>query len=194
MSSKLKLKSLDSGSVSLEFTGYCCDISHWLSQLSSYTQLTELILYLKGRDRIRSANILPEILLYHHVLKSLMIEMDRSTLYYNSNAIDLPLSIPLFIELQENNLHTLSIKGCNLSSIITIRLIIQFLQSPHCWLHQLAVEHCTIFTHDKTQLNTIPTKTNTTLCSMVVTHSLCLLNDILSNVLFEKNDRLEVVH
>ena len=188
-SSKLKLKSLDSGNVSLEFTGYCCDISHWLSQLSSYTQLTELILYLNRGDST-TADTLQEIQLYHHVLESLKINMNLSTRNIISlYPFNLPLSIPHFIESLQNNLHTLSLSRCNLSGYVTWSLI-HSLQSPYCKLYKLTMEHCEISTPDKTQQNIISTKSNTTLCSLVTTDSLCVVNHILSNVLFERMTEL----
>ena len=174
---KLELKSLDSGNVSLEFTGDCCDISQWLSQLSSYmyTQLTELILHLKTRDST-TADVLQEALLYYyHVLESLKIDSNDFT--------HLPLSIPQFTGSQENNLHILSLSRCNLRSDVT-RSLIHSLQSPHCRLHKLTMDKCTISTPNITKQNTISTKNNTTLCSLVTTDSLCVLNHILSNVLF----------
>ena len=153
-SSKLKLKSLGSGNVSLEFTGDCnsCDISHWLSQLSSYIQLTELVLHLKRADSTTTVSNLQEIQLYHNMLESLKIEVDQPRIrhanYYY--AINLPLSIPQFIELQDNNLRILSLKRCNLSSDVTGSSLIHSLQSPHCRLHKLTMDHCAI-SHDKIQ-------------------------------------------
>ena len=222
-SSKLKLKSLDSGNVSLEFTGSCCDISHWLSQLSSYTQLTELILHLGRQDSITAdtpkqnqlyqhvleslkiasifrifpralplsfpglqQNDIQEMLLYHHMLESLKIGSMINHLLY------LPLSIPQFIELQQNNLHTLSLSMCKLSSDVT-RSLIHSLQSPNCRLHKLKIDHCKISTSENTQLqNAISTKNNATLCSLVATNSLCVLNDMLSGVLFTQMTELSL--
>ena len=187
-SSKLKLKSLDSGNVSLEFTGYCCDISHWLSQLSSYTQLTELILHLKRQDST-TTDTLQEILSYRHMLESLKIDIDQSCIYFIPYAIPLSTTIPWLIELQQNNLHNLSLGTCNLSSDVT-RLLIHSLQSPCCRLHKLAMDKCTISTPNETQQKTISTKINATLCLLVTTDSLCVLNHILSNVIFTQMTEL----
>ena len=46
-SSFLQSKLLDNSNVSCDITGHCCDISHWLSHLSSYTKL---ILHLTRQD------------------------------------------------------------------------------------------------------------------------------------------------
>ena len=53
--------------------------------------------------------------------------------------------------VQQNNLHTLTLKECNLSSEATSSLI-HFLQSPHCRLHKLSLCDCTIPTTDRTLL------------------------------------------
>ena len=50
----------------------------------------------------------------------------------------LPHSIPHFIGSQQNNLHTLSLRKCTLSSDVT-RSLIDSLQSPHCELYKLAL-------------------------------------------------------
>ena len=47
-------------------------------------------------------------------------------------------SISIFITPQQNNLHTLSLKYCKLSSEATSSLI-RSLQSPHCRLHKLVL-------------------------------------------------------
>ena len=65
----------------------------------------------------------------------------------------LPVSIRHLIGSQQNNLHTLSLSDCNLSSDVT-RSLIHFLQSPHCKLYKLALCLCTIPTTDHTQLTT----------------------------------------
>ena len=62
-------------------------------------------------------------------------------------------SISIFITPQQNNLHTLSLKYCKLSSEATSSLI-RSLQSPHCRLHKLVLDHCTIRTTDCTLLTT----------------------------------------
>ena len=48
---------------------------------------------------------------------------------------------------EQNNLHSLSLKGCKLSSKTTSSLI-HSLQSPHCKLHKLSLNDCTISTTD----------------------------------------------
>ena len=129
-SSFLQLQLLDNSKVSLEFTGPCHDISLWLSQLSSYTQLTELILRLISRVNL-TADTLQEILLYCHVLESLKVK--------NSEPF-LPLSISHLIGSQPNSLHTLALSRCWLTS----RSLVHSLQSPHCKVHKLAIHECTI--------------------------------------------------
>ena len=158
-SSKLQLKFLEGGNVSLEFTGYFCDISHWLKKLSPYTRLTTLILHLE-RQESTTANTFQEIQLYHYMLEFLKI---RS--FSLSIPIALPLSIPLFIGSQQNNLQTLSLCTCNLGSDVT-RSLIDSLQSPHCKLYKLALYDCTIPTNDCTQLTTAIVS-NTTLTHLL---------------------------
>ena len=166
------LKSLDSGNVSMEFTGYCCAISHWLSQISPYTQLTELTLYLERQDST-TADTLQEILLYHHALECLQICKNDNALFISQ------FTGPA----EQTNLRNLSLSGCNLSNDVT-RSFIYFLQSPYCMLRQLELKRCTIFTCDDTQQNTISSKNNTTLCSLVTTDSLRVLNYIFTYVFF----------
>ena len=95
----LMMNSLDSGNVSLEFTGYCCDIFHCLSQLSSYTQLTELILHLRGQDSTTADG--------NQLTSSSFLESLKIECIFYIFPIALPLTIPQFIGLQQNNLHTL---------------------------------------------------------------------------------------
>ena len=144
----LLLKLQDNGKVSCDITDSYCDISHWLSQLSSYTQL---ILHLT----IDSTDTLQGILSYHHMLESMKID------------------------------------NCNLSSDVS-RTLVHSLQSPHCILRKLALNTCKISTSDETQQNAISTKNNTTLCSLVTTDSLCVLNHILSNVVFTQLTELSL--
>ena len=112
-----------------------------------------MILHLTRQD---STDTLQEIVLYHHVhkLESLKIDSDEFTHF------------PLSIGSQQNNLHTLSLSMCNLSSVVT-RSLIHYLQSPHCRLHKLTMDKYTISAPNETQQNTISTKNNTTLCSLV---------------------------
>ena len=132
------------GKVCLNATGSCSEINHWLLQLSFYTKikLTESILEIIRQDS--SSNIydtLENISLYRDVLEILKIESWKSFV------------VPQFIGQQQNYLHTLSLKECNLSSESTSSLI-HSLQSPHCRLHKLALYDCTIPTTDRTLLTT----------------------------------------
>ena len=61
--------------------------------------------------------------------------------------------IQLQFLIQQNNLHTLTLKECDLSSEATSSLI-HSLQSPHCRLHKLALYDCTSPTTDCTLLTT----------------------------------------
>ena len=62
----------------------------------------------------------------------------------------------------------------------------------HAHVHKLKINHYAVSAPDETQQNTISTKNNTTLCSLVTTDSLCVLNHILSNVLFTKLTELSL--
>ena len=128
--------------VCLNATGSFSEINHWLLQLSSYTKLklTETILKIKEQDS-SSDETLENISLYHDVLEILKIEDWKSFV------------VPQFIGQEQNNLHTLSLFRCNLSSESTSSLI-HSLQSPHCRLHKLALYWCTIPTTDCTLLTT----------------------------------------
>ena len=83
------------------------------------------------------------------LLETLKIDRD----FLISLGVFIPLSIPLFIGSQQNNLQTLSLRGCNLSSDVTWSLI-HSLQSPHSKLYKLALCYCIIPTTDHTQLIT----------------------------------------
>ena len=130
------------GKVCLNATGSCSEINHWLLQLSSYTKLklTESILEIEEQDS-SSDETLENISLYRDVLEVLRIKSWKS------------IVVPLFKGQQHNNLHTLSLDYCNLSSESTSSLI-HSLQSPHCRLHKLALYVCTIHTTDHTLLTT----------------------------------------
>ena len=118
-------------SVSLEAKCSCFAINHWLSHLSSYTKLLLTELILDSTEQESSNNeILERIGLYRDVLEVVKI---HSLLRH---PFTLP-SIP-FIGQQQNNLHTLSLEFCKLSSEATSSLI-HSLQSPHCRLHKLAL-------------------------------------------------------
>ena len=73
--------------------------------------------------------------------------------------------------VQQNNLHTLTLKECNLSSEATSSLI-HSLQSPHCKLHKLALYRCTIPTTDCTLLTTAIVSSTT------ITHLIFIDKDI----------------
>ena len=138
----LSFSEVQHGNFSLSATGSCSEINHWLSLLSSYTKikLTETILKIKGQDSL-SNETLENISLYRDVLEILRIDFWKSFV------------IPQFVGQQQNNLHTLSLNQCNLSSESTSSLI-HSLQSPHCRLHKLVLYDCTIPTTDHTHLTT----------------------------------------
>ena len=127
------------GKVCLNATGSCSEINHWLLQLSSYTKikLTESILKIEEQDS-SSDETLENISLYRDVLEILRIDNWKSFV------------VPQFIGQQQNNLHTLSLGHCILSSKFTSSLI-HSLQSR---LHKLALNHCSIPTTDRTLLIT----------------------------------------
>ena len=83
----------------------------------------------------------------------------------------LPPPIPQFIGSQQNNLHTLSVHKCILSSDVT-RSLIHSLQSPHCKLYKLALYDCTIPTTEHTQL------TAAIVSSTTITHLLFIDRNI----------------
>ena len=128
--------------VSFEAKCSCSAINHWLSYLSSYTKLllTELILEFTEQESLDET--LERIGLYRDVLEVVKI---------NGNVYTFP-SLP-FVGQQQNNLHTLSLMFCKLSSEVT-RSLIHSLQSPHCRLHKLALYWCTIPTTDHNLLTT----------------------------------------
>ena len=148
------------GKVCLNATGSCSEINQWLLQLSSYTKinLTESILKIEKKASL-SDETLENISLYRDVLEILRIESRNSFI------------VPLFIAQQQNNLHTLSLMECNLSSESTSSLI-HSLQSPHCRLHKLALCRCTIPTTDRTLLITAIVSSTT------ITHLLFIDNNI----------------
>ena len=130
------------GKVCLNATGSCSEINHWLLQLSSFTKikLNESILKIEKQDS-SSDETLENISLYRDVLEILRIDSWKRFV------------VPRFIGQQQNNLHTLSLYWCNLSSESTSSLI-HSLQSPHCRLHKLTLYVCTIPTTDRTLITT----------------------------------------
>ena len=128
-----------------------------MSCINPFTQsLTELILHVDKNTHTCTSGvetILQEILSTSSLLETLKIDNDNYSL---------SLSIPQFIGSQQNNLHTLSLRLCNLSIDVT-RSLIHLLQSSHCKLYKLALYHCarTIPTTDHTQLTTAIVSSNT---------------------------------
>ena len=123
--------------------------------------MTELILDIT-EEKSSSNEILERIGLYRDVLE--VVKM------YCNNYFTLP-SLPFIGLLQQNNLHTLSLKCCKLSSEATSSLI-RSLQSPHCRLHKLALYDCTIPTTDCTLLTTA------IVSSITITHLLFIYYNI----------------
>ena len=120
-----------------------------------FTQVTELSLCITTHSSLE-AEVLTKIPCSCPMLETLKID--------SSASLPLPLSIPQFIGLQQNNLHTLSLRKCSLISDVT-RSLIYSLQSPHCKIYKLALYDCTITT-DHTQLTT------TIVSSTTITHLL----------------------
>ena len=127
------------GKISFNASGSCCAINHWLSQLSSYSVLlTELILSITKHE---TDETLEGIGLFGHVLEILNINNNHTTCF--------SFSIPLFLELRQNNLHTLSLMKCKLSSEAT-RSLIHSLLSPDYKLNKLSLCECAISFCDHT--------------------------------------------
>ena len=81
---------------------------------------------------------------------------------------------------EQNNLHTLSLKGCKLSSKTTSSLI-HSLQSPHCKLHKISLNDCVIFATDHTyQFSTLTLQVNNGKVCLNATGSSCAINHWLS--------------
>ena len=129
------------GKFSLSATGSCSAINHWLSLLSSYSvQLTELILSITKQ---KTDETLEGIGLFSYMLEILNIN--------NNNTTCFSFSFPLFFELRQNYLHTLSLTKCELSSEATSSLIHSLL-SPDYKLNKLSLCECTISTTDHTYM------------------------------------------
>ena len=120
---------VNNGKVSLNATGSCCAINHWLSQLSSYS-VTELILSITKQE---TDETLEGIGLFSHVLEILSINNNHTTCF--------SFPVPLFLELRQNNLYTLSLTKCKLNSEATSSLIHSLL-SPDYKLNKLALDEC----------------------------------------------------
>ena len=144
-------------------------LDQMMSCINPFTQsLTELILHVDNDTHTCTSGvetILQEIPSNCPLLETLKIDSN-----IGNDHISLPLSIPQFIGSQQNNLHTLSLRRCTLSSDVT-RSLIHSLQSPHCKLYKLALCDCTIPTTDHTQLTTAIVSSTT------ITH-LLFINDI----------------
>ena len=127
------------GKFSLNTTSSCCTINHLLLQLSSYSVLlTELILSVTTQN---TDVILEGIGLFNHVLEILSINDNHNTCFSFCNS--------LFLELRQNNLHTLSLTKCKLSSGATSSLIHSLLSQDYK-LNKLALYECAIFFSDYT--------------------------------------------
>ena len=81
--------------------------------------------------------------MFSHVLEILNINNNHTTCF--------SFSIPLFLELRPNNLHTLSLTMCKLNSEATSSLIHSLL-SPDYKLNKLSLCKCTISTTDHTYM------------------------------------------
>ena len=114
---------VNNGKVCLNATGSCCAINYWLSQLSSYS-VTELILSITKQE---TDETLEGIGLFSHMLEILSINNNHTTCF--------SFPVPLFLELRQNNLYTLSLTKCKLSSEATSSFIHSLL-SPDCRLNR----------------------------------------------------------
>ena len=135
---------------SLDISGPWSVLDEMIPAIHPFTQLFTLKLCFKtvecGFDTF-GLEIIEKIHLCCPLLSTLVIHVDCDSSFL------LPLSIPRFLGSQQNNLHTLLLKSCTLSSDVT-RSLIHSLQSPHCKLYKLALHYCTIPTTDHTQLTT----------------------------------------
>ena len=163
------------GKLSLTATGSCCAINHWLSQLSSYSvQLAELILSITKQE---TDETLEGIGLFSHMLEILNINNNHTTCF--------SFPVPLFLELRQNNLHTLhtlSLTKCKLSSEATSSLIHSLL-SPDYKLNKLALDECVTFATDHTyQFSFFEFQNNNDRFSLTATGSCCAINYWLSQL------------
>ena len=117
--------------------------------INTLTQsLTEMFLHVDNDTRTCTSGvetILHEIPSNCPLLKTLKIFCDFH--------VSLPLSIPQLIGSQQNYLQNLSLRWCSLNSDVT-RSLIYSLHSPHCMVHELVIDQCTIPSTDHTQLVT----------------------------------------
>ena len=159
---------VNNGKVSLNATGSCCAINHWLSQLSSYS-VTELILSITKQE---SAETLMGIGLFSHVLEILSINNNHTTCF--------SFSVPLFYELRQNNLHALSLTKCKLKSEATSSLIHSLLSADYK-LNKLALDECVTSATDYTyQFSFFELQQTNGRFSLNATGSCCAINHCLS--------------
>ena len=124
-------------------------LDQMISCINPFTQsLTEMILHDDVDTYTRTftagvKKILRKIPSNCPLLETLKIDRD----------VSLPPSIPRFIQSQQNNLHTLSLRRCILSSDVT-RSFIHSLKSQHCKLFKLALRNCKIPPTDHAELTT----------------------------------------
>ena len=161
---------VNNGKVYLNATGSCCDINHWLSQLSSYS-VTELILSITKQE---TDETLEGIGLFSHVLEILSINNNHTTCF--------SFPVPLFLELRQNNLYTLSLTKCKLNSEATSSLIHSLL-SPDYKLNKLALDECVTSATDHTyQFSFFELQQTIGRFSLNATGSCCAINHWLSQL------------
>ena len=111
---------------------------------------------------------------------TLLTEMILSITEQDSSTDETLEGIGLY---EQNNLHSLSLKWCKLSSKTTSSLI-HSLQSPHCKLHKISLNDCVIFATDHTYqfFSTLTLQVNSGKVSLNATGSCCAINFWLSQL------------
>ena len=100
----------------------------------------------------------------------------------NNHTTCFSFSIPLFLELRQNNLHTLSLTKCKLSSEATSSLIHSLL-SPDYKLNKLALDQCVTSATDHTyQFSFFELQQSNSRFSLNATGSCCAINHWLSQL------------
>ena len=112
--------------------------------------------------------------LFSHVLEILTINNNYTTCF--------SFSTPLFLELRQNNLHTLSLTKCKLSSEATSSLIHSLLSADYK-LHKLALDECATSATDHTyQFSFFELQHTNGTFSLNATGSCCAINHWLSQL------------
>ena len=136
---------LDFEKFSFDITASCSDINYIMSQNFNIKTLTVLRLHVS--DTLEQIQLATSA---HPMLKVLHVDSNQRNVSLSPSVLDLGS--------QQNNLHTLSLKNCELSFDAVTSLIFS-LQSPHCRLSKLTLNKCSVcdsyylsFVHDFFQL------------------------------------------